>query len=168
MLFRSAVLLCSDHGQTAVHTPAKIEVPGALVTASNRAGMVYGDDPRALAEALADEPSIDVVTFLEDGNIVVRRGGDEDTAILDDYLDGHERVRRALVNPNAGEVIFAAADGFEFIDLGGGHHAGGGSHGSLAASDSEVPMLSVGLGEPPASILGIKETIVAHFATQRP
>ncbi len=163
-LERYAALLCSDHGQTAVHTPAKIEIPGALVTASNRAGMVYGDDPRALAKALAGEPSVEAVVFLENGELVAQRGGDEDIAILDDYPDGRERARRALHNPNAGEVIFTAADGYEFIDLGGGHHAGGGSHGSLAASDSDVPMLSVGLGEPPASILGIKDTIVSHFA----
>ena len=46
--------------------------------------------------------------------------------------------------------------GWEFVDLAGRHHLGGGSHGSLATADSEVPMLTVGLGEPPASITAIK------------
>ena len=41
--------------------------------------------------------------------------------------------------------------------------AGGGSHGSLEASDSEVPMLTVGIGPPPASITGIKGLVLEHF-----
>ena len=39
----------------------------------------------------------------------------------------------------------------------------GGSHGSLEAADSFVPMLSIGLGAPPESIAGIKDVIVRHF-----
>ena len=77
--------------------------------------------------------------------------------------DGYARAAAALRNPNAGEVLVSAAPGWEFADLGGGHHVGGGSHGSLAASDSEVPMLTVGLGEPPASITGIKGLVLEHF-----
>jgi hypothetical protein len=60
-------------------------------------------------------------------------------------------------------VLVSAAPGWEFVDLAGRHHAGGGSHGSLAASDSDVPMLTVGLGEPPASITGIKALLLGHF-----
>jgi hypothetical protein len=69
----------------------------------------------------------------------------------------------ALRNPNAGEVLVSAAPGWEFVDLAGGHHIGGGSHGSLAVTDSEVPMLTVGLGEPPRSITGIKSLLLDHF-----
>jgi hypothetical protein len=57
----------------------------------------------------------------------------------------------------------SAAPGWEFGDLAGGHHLGGGSHGSLESADSEVPMLTVGLGPPPASITGIKELVASHF-----
>jgi len=65
-------------------------------------------------------------------------------------------------------VLVSAAPGWEFVDLAGRHHLGGGSHGSLAAADSEVPMLTVGLdgsplGEPPASITGIKAAVADHF-----
>ena len=60
-------------------------------------------------------------------------------------------------------MLVSAAPGWEFVDLAGRHHVGGGSHGSLAAGDSEVPMLTVGLGEPPASITGIKGLLLAHF-----
>jgi hypothetical protein len=162
-LERYAVVLCSDHGQAPVEQAARLEVPGALVTASNRAAMLYGEDPRALAATLDAEPSVDVALFLEDGRVVARRGGDEDITLLDDYPEGRVRAAAALRNPNAGEVLLSAAAGWEFVDLAGRHHVGGGSHGALAASDSEVPMLTVGLGEPPASITGIKETVTRHF-----
>ena len=162
-LERYAIVVCSDHGQSHIEQAARLAVPGGLVTASNRAAMVYGDDPRSLAEALDGQPSVGVALFLEDGAVVARRNGVEDPAILDDYPDGRARATAALHNPNAGEVLVSAAPGWEFADLGGASHVGGGSHGSLEASDSEVPMLTVGLGEPPASITGIKGAVLAHF-----
>jgi type I phosphodiesterase/nucleotide pyrophosphatase len=162
-LDRYAVVVCSDHGQTHVEQAARLAVPDGRVTASNRAAMVYGDDPRALAAALDGEPSVDLALFLEDGEVVARRGGDEDPSLLDDYLDGRVRAEAALRNPNAGEVLVSAAPGWEFADLGGRHHVGGGSHGSLATSDSEVPMLTIGLGEPPSSITQVKGLVLEHF-----
>jgi hypothetical protein len=162
-LDRYGVLLCSDHGQTHVEHVAQLAVDGARVCASNRAAMLYGDDPRALAAALDAEPSVDVALFLEDGELVARRAGEEDAALLDEYPDGRIRAEAALRNPNAGEVLVSAASGWEFADLGGRHHAGGGSHGALAASDSDVPMLSLGLGEPPGSITEIKARMLEHF-----
>ena len=127
--------------QDHVHAPA-------IVTASNRAGMIYTDEPRVAAASLDGVEAVDAVFFLEDGAVVARRDGDEDPAILDEYPLGRERVEAALRNPNAGEVLVSAAPGWEFADLAGLHHAGGGSHGSLAAGDSEVPMLGIGI-EPP-------------------
>jgi hypothetical protein len=162
-LERYAVVVCSDHGQTRVERSARLQVEGALVTASNRAAMVYGEEPRALAAALDDEPSVDVALFLDDGELVARRAGDEDDALLDEFPDGRVRAEAALRNPNAGEVIVSAAPGWEFVDLAGRHHAGGGSHGSLASSDSEVPMLTIGLGEPPGSITEVKGLVLDHF-----
>jgi hypothetical protein len=162
-LERYAVVLCSDHGQTQVTQVAQLAVDGARVCASNRAAMLYGDDPRALAAAVDGEPSVDVALFLEDGEVVARRGGEEDVSLLDEFPDGRARAEAALRNPNAGEVLISAAPGWEFADLGGRHHAGGGSHGSLAAGDSDVPMLTVGLGEPPASITQVKGVVLEHF-----
>ena len=162
-LERYAVVVCSDHGQSRVTETARLEVPGALVTASNRAAMLYGDDPRSLAQSLDGEPSVDVALFLDGDHLVARRGGDEDDALLDEYPDGRARAEAALRNPNSGEVLVSAAPGWEFVDLAGRHHLGGGSHGSLAAADSEVPMLTVGLGNPPAAITGIKATVADHF-----
>lgn len=162
-LERYAVVLCSDHGQSLVERSANLLVEGALVTASNRAAMVYGSDPRRLAEALDRAPSVDVALFLENGSVVARRDGVEDPAILDNYPDGRARAEGALRNPNAGEVLVSAAAGWEFGDLGGRSHVGGGSHGSLAACDSEVPMLTIGLGDPPGSITQIKSLLLEHF-----
>jgi hypothetical protein len=163
-LERYAVVLCSDHGQSHVDRVAKLDADGDLVTASNRAAMVYTAEPRAVAERLDAQPAAGIVLFTEDGRVVVRRDGDEDDALLDDIPDGRERAAAALRNPNAGEVLVSAAPGWEFVDLAGRHHLGGGSHGSLEVADSEVPMLTVGLGPPPASITGIKSLIVEHLA----
>jgi predicted AlkP superfamily pyrophosphatase or phosphodiesterase len=163
-LERYAVILCSDHGQSSVERVASLDAGDDLVTASNRAAMVYTSNPRAVAERLDAQPAAGIVLFSEDGRLVVRRDGDEDHALLDGVPDGHTRAAAAVANPNAGEVIVSAAPGWEFVDLAGRSHIGGGSHGSLDAADSEVPMLTVGIGPPPSSITGIKQVVVSHFA----
>ncbi|HEX2112275.1 MAG TPA: alkaline phosphatase family protein [Gaiellaceae bacterium] len=142
-----------------------------VVTASNRSGMVYRLPrcplaPRELAERLDGEAAADVVLFRDGGEAVARREGEElrfrpepggwrfdgVPGVLPDadYPDGLERAWRALACPNAGEVIVSARAGWEFADLGGRGHAGGGSHGSLAADDSIVPILAAGFDEAPA------------------
>ena len=136
------------------------------MTASNRAAMVYTDDARSVAVRLDVEPAAGTVMFLEDDRLVARRDGDEDLALLDAFPEGRVRAERALRNPNAGEVLVSAAAGHEFVDLAGRHHLGGGSHGSLDTSDSEVPMLTIGLGSPPRSITGIKPLVVEHFRSR--
>jgi predicted AlkP superfamily pyrophosphatase or phosphodiesterase len=166
-LERYAVVFCSDHGQSHVERAASLDVgDDDLVTASNRAAMVYTASPRAVAERLDDQPSAGIVLFQEDGRLVVRRDGDEDVSLLDDAPDGLARATGAVRNPNSGEVLVSAAPGWEFVDLAGQSHIGGGSHGSLDAADSEVPMLTVGLGPPPTSITGIKQLVVDHFAAK--
>ncbi|MEX2211038.1 MAG: alkaline phosphatase family protein [Gaiellaceae bacterium] len=160
-LERYAVVVCSDHGQTPVREAARLQdafagLPGVRVTASNRAAMVYGDDARALAERLVGHPAVDVAAFLEDGELVAQ--GD-----VDAHPDGRARLLSALRNPNAGEVVVSATPGWEFWDGGGRHHAGGGSHGSLVAGDSEVPMLTVGLAGEAASITDVAPLALGHF-----
>jgi hypothetical protein len=162
-LERYAVVVCSDHGQSRVESSARLDAGGDLVTASNRAAMVYTDRPREVAERFDAEPAAGIVVFREDGRVVARRDGDEDDALLDGVPDGRVRAAAALANPNAGDVLVSAAPGFEFVDLAGRSHLGGGSHGSLEAADSEVPMLTVGLGDPPASITEIKSLVTGHF-----
>ena len=199
-LERYAVILCSDHGQTAVDRALPLEANyeglrllrpngGAraevAVTASNRAGQVYRlprcrEPARALAERLDGDEAVDAAVFLEDGDAVARRNRVElrfrpngngwhttgESAALD-HPDGLTRVWAALHNPNAGDVLVSAAEGFEFTDLAGRHHAGGGSHGSLCVGDSEVPMLSVGGTALPESITGVAPAVLGHFGLER-
>lgn len=167
-LDRYAVIVCSDHGQSKVRQAAQLDAGGELVTASNRAAMVYTDRPREVAERLDAQPAAGIVLFREDGRLVARRDGDEDTGLLDAVPDGRARAEAAVRNPNAGEVLVSAAPGWEFADLAGRHHTGGGSHGSLEVEDSEVPMLTIGLGPPPASITGIKPLVARHFGIAVP
>ncbi len=179
-LERYAVLLCSDHGQTTVGEVARLQdaFPGDVVTASNRAGMVYTDgEPGVLARRLDGNSAVDVVLWREGEEAVARRDGSElrftptetsgDTGILD-HPAGLERAWAALANPNAGELIVSAAPGWEFADLAGQHHAGGGSHGSLTTGDSEVPMLAVGLDVLPASIVEVMPAVLDHFGVPAP
>jgi hypothetical protein len=151
------------------------------VTASNRAGQVYRlpqcpEPVRALAERLDGHEAVGAALFLEDGDAVARCAGAElrfrpngddwhtagDSAVLD-HPAGLTRSWAALHNPNAGDVLVSAAEGFEFTDLAGRHHAGGGSHGSLSAGDSEVPMLSVGVDALPGSITEVAPAAFGHF-----
>ena len=82
--------------------------------------MLYGDDPRALAEALDGEPSVDVALFLEDGEVVARRDGDEDLALLDEY-PGRPRARRGArcATRTRARCSSRPRPGWEFADLGG-------------------------------------------------
>jgi len=170
-LERYAVILCSDHGQTPVSDVARLQdvFPDELVTASNRAGMIYTDaDPAVLARRLDGNPAVDVVLRRDGDSLVARRdGADGDVSQLD-HPDGPARAAAALTNPNAGELIVSAAPGWEFADLAGRHHSGGGSHGSLTVGDSEVPMLVVGLDLLPASIVEVMPTVLDHFAVPAP
>jgi hypothetical protein len=126
---------------------------------------------------LDGEPAVDVVLWREGEAAVARRDGEElrfhpdesgwrtsgDAAVLD-QPDALHRAWEALANPNAGEVLVSAARGWEFVDLGGRHHAGGGSHGSLCAGDSVVPVLTIGLDAAPDRITDIAPALVAHAA----
>ena len=190
-LERYAVVLCSDHGQTHVDRHARLQdpfadLPGTLVTASNRAGMVYRLpgcklDARQLAQRLDSDKAAETVLFLEGDEAVARREGEElrferqdggwrtsgDDGLLG-YPEGLTRAWAALQNPNAGEVLVSAAPGFEFADLAGRHHSGGGSHGSLRRGDSEVPMLTIGLEPQPESIVEIAPAVLQHFDVEPP
>jgi predicted AlkP superfamily pyrophosphatase or phosphodiesterase len=171
-LERYAVVLCSDHGQTPVERAVRLQnaladVPGALVTASNRAGMVYTEEPRAIAERLAGADGVDVTLFREGGDGFALREGGELQLVAG--REGWEtRALNALRNPNSGAVIVSASPGVEFADLGGRHHAGGGSHGSLLDGDSLVPMLVVGGAEPPRDIAGVAPLVLEHFGIEAP
>jgi hypothetical protein len=68
------------------------------------------------------------------------------------YPDALGRVWSALRTRSAGEVLLSAKPGYEFIDWGGEHHVGGGSHGSLHANDSLGTLLWCGTGPDSADV----------------
>ena len=71
------------------------------------------------------------------------REGRVDSAV---YPDALGRVWAALRCRNAGELQASAKPGYEFLDWGGAHHVGGGSHGSLHANDSLGSLIWCGTG----------------------
>src|SRR5256714_13472293 len=118
-LDRYAVVLCSDHGQTRVERSARLQdsfadVSGVVVTASNRAGMIYRLpdcrlDARGLAELLDSDPDAETVLFREGDDVIARRDGEEVVVDGDgplfDYPDGSARAWAAPHNPKPGDVV---------------------------------------------------------------
>lgn len=178
-LERYAVVLLSDHGQTRVEHAAHLEEPFAdltgqvVVTASNRAGQVYlrpgaRIDAADLARRLDGFPAVDVSLRLEGADVVARRDGADGPVEKLEHPDPVRRGRSALANPNAGELLVSAAEGWELADLGGRHHAGGGSHGSLVAGDSLVPVVTVGLKAELNRITDVAPAVLAHLGVPVP
>ena len=186
-LERYAVVVASDHGQTQVEQATRLDAlvapheDGIVVAASNRAGQVYllpgaRVDAAGLAARLDGEPSVEVTLWREGDDAVARREREElrfrpvdgvwethgDESILD-HPDALGRCWAALADPNAGEILVSATEGWEFADLGGRHHAGGGSHGSLVGGDSLVPLLTIGVESEINRITEITPALLAHF-----
>jgi hypothetical protein len=191
-LDRYAVILHSDHGQTLVEQAAQLELPLArfiddiVVTASNRAGQVYllpgaRFEAADLARSLDGETAVETTLRREGDDAVARREGEElrfrpsgsgwetsgDVSILD-HPDALHRSWCALANPNAGELLVSATEGWELLDIGGRHHSGGGSHGSLVEGDSIVPLLTVDVDAAPSRITEVIPAVLAHFGVEVP
>jgi hypothetical protein len=84
------------------------------------------------------------------------------------YPDALARVWSALTCPTSGEVLLSAASGYEFIDWGRQAHLGGGSHGSLHASDSLGALVLCGVALPRHepdqwAIRDIAPLVLRHF-----
>jgi predicted AlkP superfamily pyrophosphatase or phosphodiesterase len=84
------------------------------------------------------------------------------------YPDAPARVWSALTCASSGEVLLSAAPGYEFLDWGRQAHLGGGSHGSLHASDSLGALVLCGVELPdpvPAqwAIRDVAALVLRHF-----
>ena len=105
----------------------------------------------APAEAVLQRPDGHELRFAPGGDVGDERGRtwrlDGALTVLDaelrdgrlhapDHPDALGRIWAALTCASSGEVLLSAASGYEFLDLGGQAHVGGGSHGSLRAEDS--------------------------------
>jgi hypothetical protein len=93
---------------------------------------------------------------------------DRERLFTPSYPDVLARVWAALTCPNSGEVLLSAAPGYEFLDWGRQAHVGGGSHGSLHASDSLGALVLCGIELPqpePAqwAIRDIAPLVLGHF-----
>jgi hypothetical protein len=87
------------------------------------------------------------------------------------YPDALARVWAALICQTSGEVLLSAAPGYEFLDWGRAAHVGGGSHGSLHASDSLGALVLCGVSLPdpePAqwAIRDIAPLVRGHFGLE--
>jgi hypothetical protein len=94
---------------------------------------------------------------VEDGRVLSR-----------EYPDALARAWAALTCPTSGEVLLSATPGYEFIDWGRQAHVGGGSHGSLHASDSLGALVLSGVELPSHepeqwAIRDVAPLVLGHF-----
>jgi hypothetical protein len=85
-----------------------------------------------------------------------------------DYPDALGRLWAALACDRAGDLLLSAEPGYEFVDWGGSHHLGGGSHGSLHRCDSHGVLLTCGVGpgaarSAPWHLRDVTPMIAEHF-----
>jgi hypothetical protein len=149
--------------------------------------MRMGDHPDGEAIVRGERSrGVKEVRFAPRGDLVDARGarwsveGDLDLLglkIEDDqlrsatYPDALSRVWSALRCPTSGEVLASARPGYEFLDWGGAHHVGGGSHGSLHANDSNAVLIWTGTGPEKSSreqwaLRDITPMALAHFGVE--
>jgi predicted AlkP superfamily pyrophosphatase or phosphodiesterase len=149
-----------------------------------------------LARDAHDEPREAIVSSREHGELRFAPGGelrdargarwrlDGSLAVLDAtvengllstplYPDALARAWAALTCPSSGEVLLSAAPGYEFLDWGRQAHVGGGSHGSLHASDSLGALITYGVQLPdpePAqwAIRDVAPLVLDHFGLAAP
>jgi hypothetical protein len=93
---------------------------------------------------------------------------EQDVLLTPSYPDALARVWSALTCPTSGEVLLSATPGYEFLDWGRQAHLGGGSHGSLHASDSLGALILSGIALPEPepeqwAIRDIAPLILRHF-----
>ncbi|MBJ7347999.1 MAG: alkaline phosphatase family protein [Thermoleophilaceae bacterium] len=89
-------------------------------------------------------------------------------AVMKRYPDALGRIWAALHTPHIGDVLLTPELGTEFLDWGGVHHAGGGTHGSLHREDSNAQLIVTGTGEEREhqsawSIADVHSLVLEHF-----
>jgi type I phosphodiesterase/nucleotide pyrophosphatase len=175
--------------------PAPTEAELAVSPAA-RSAMVYALDEHKRDELVAGAVAtlrategVDLVVTRDDGEAVVRSARGElrfapdrtgwrvagERAALDldgdTYPNALERLWSALECPHSGDVLASAELGYEFVDWGGAHHVGGGSHGSLHRDDSEGVLLLCGVDAPERERWSISDATglaLAHFGVPLP
>jgi Type I phosphodiesterase / nucleotide pyrophosphatase len=173
----------------ALHESERDAMRASVVT---RAGTIEGiehvmwlarDAHEAPSEGIISSPTRGELRFRPDGLVEDPRGVSWSVegalAVVDgsvhdgrletpSYPDALARVWSALICPTSGDVLLSAAPGYEFIDWGRQAHVGGGSHGSLHASDSLGALVMCGVAPPHAepsqwAIRDIAPLVLSHF-----
>ncbi len=142
------------------------DAPREGVISSSAHGELRFAPGGALVDARGESGSVDGALAGIDGSV---RDG---RLLTPAYPDALARAWAALTCRTSGEVLLSAAPGFEFIDWGRQAHVGGGSHGSLHASDSLGALVLAGLALPepaPAqwAIRDVAPIVLAHFGLSR-
>ena len=147
---REGVIASAAHGELRFQ-PAEAAGPGGVGGNAT--------DPRSVAWSVA-------------GELAAIDGSIDDRGLLTtpSYPDALARAWSALTCSTSGEVLLSAAPGYEFLDWGRQAHVGGGSHGSLHASDSLGALVLCGVDLPerePAqwAIRDVAALVRSHFAT---
>jgi len=108
-------------------------------------------------------------SFEGDLSVVDAQQADHQTLTFGKFPDAFNRLISALEVRTGSRVVVSAASGYEYFAVGAPFHPGGGSHGSLEAEDSTVPMIISGL---PVSvknprIIDLYTMILDHFGLGR-
>ena len=150
---------------------AALELEGVDLVLHREQGVAIVTSARG---ALAFSPGEEVADvrgaqWIVRGNLDVLGARIDDGVFRSDaYPDALARAWAALECPTSGDVLLSAAPGYEFIDWGGSHHVGGGSHGSLHRSDSLGALVMCGVdldGYAPEqwSIRDVAGLVRSHF-----
>ena len=191
-LERYAVIVMSDHGQTPVREIARLgdrfrHAPETLVAASNRAAHVYRLGPGAPtargARRAARRRAVGRGRALPRGRRDRRAArGRRSCGSRRTRRTRSRATRRSSTSPTPSRAPSRRsrartparsssprrAAGSSRTSV-GGHHLGGGSHGSLVAGDSLVPVLTVGLeGAVPARRRRRRPRRPRHFGVAAP
>jgi len=146
------------------------------------------DAHEAPREGVIASPLHGELRFAPDGPLIDLRGASwnvegalaaigatiEDGRLLSpEYPDALARTWAALTCSSSGDVLLSAAPGYEFVDWGRQAHVGGGSHGSLHASDSlgALVLSGVRLPDPEPEQWGIADVaplVLEHFGVAHP
>jgi len=138
------------------------EAPREGVIASPQRGELRFCPGGAVTDARGESWSVDGALGVLGARI------EDGVLVAPDYPDALARAWSALTCATSGEVLLSAGSGYEFIDWGRQAHVGGGSHGSLHASDSLGALILSGIELPdpePAqwAIRDIAPLVRAHF-----
>jgi Type I phosphodiesterase / nucleotide pyrophosphatase len=170
---RSAMVYALDDGRreelTQLAADTLLEADGVelVITRENGAALV-----RSAAGELRFAPGADL---LDGRGLRWKLSGDEGVLELNTadgavdsttYPDALGRLWSALSCPHSGDVLASAELGYEFVDWGGAHHVGGGSHGSLHRDDSEGVLLMCGVDAPERehwSLADVTPLVLQHF-----